>query len=57
MKFNKKGQQAAAARGFGTLVDWAIVIGPAIAVIFLIIKFTDFGKTAWAKITDIRAFV
>lgn len=56
MKHNKKGQQAAAG-GFGTIVNWAIVIGIAILLIIIMIAFTDPGKAAWARITNAFAFV
>lgn len=54
--WNKKGQEGAASRGFGTFVDWAIIIGVAVILIVIIIHFTDFGKTAWTKITNAFAF-
>ncbi len=56
MKFNKKGEQAASS-GFSTIVTWAIIIAVAILLIVITIKFTDVGKTAWAKITNAFAFV
>lgn len=56
MKLNKKGQEAAAS-GFNTLVAIAIIIGITIAILIITLKYTDVGRAAWAKITDIFAFV
>lgn len=57
MKMYKKGQEGGAAKGFGTIITWAIIIGIAIVIILITLNFTELGKTAWTKITNAFAYV
>lgn len=57
LKFNKKGEDGAAASGFSTIVRWAIIIGVAIILIVIMANFTEIGRVAWTKITNAFAFV
>ena len=57
MRFYKKGQESGMSGGLQTIVSWAVIIGVALLIVVITLKYTEVGKTAWTNIKNTFSFV